>query len=131
MLAIVLAVTALEIGCNKADSSAVSSAPKESSGEHHDMSSLPPTLDAFHKLLAPLWHAPAGDQRMTDTCAGIPGFQTAAAAVGSAAVPGAAALAGAVTKLADACAATPRDGARFDAAFAAVHDAFHGALGEK
>jgi hypothetical protein len=92
--------------------------------EHHEMGAMPPALDAFHKLLAPRWHAPAGEQRMTDACAAIPDFTKAAAAVG------AAPLADAVKGLGDACAASPRDPAKFDAAFQKVHEAFHAQLGE-
>nr|HEX4315145.1 hypothetical protein [Kofleriaceae bacterium] len=96
---------------------------KHEEAEHHEMA-MPPALDAFHKILAPHWHAAPGDQRTTDTCNAIPDFTRGAATVG------AAPLVDAVTGLADACAASPRDPAKFDAAFQKVHEAFHAQLGE-
>jgi hypothetical protein len=114
-------------GCGKGDAKPEA---KPGSGEHHEMANMPPAVNAFHEVLAPLWHAPKGDQRMTDTCAAIAGLQSGAAAVGSAKLANAPALVDAVGGLAAVCSATPRDAAKFDAAFAKVHDAFHSLMGE-
>lgn len=99
-------------------------------GEHGN---LRPELNAFHELLAPLWHAPAGAQRIADTCAAIDRFKAAADAVGKSTPPvqtnadswtkATRALVAAVDDLAAACAA--KADAKFEAAFAKVHDAFH------
>ena len=104
-----------------------------SAAEHeHDFS---PEVGAFHDLMAPKWHAPAGDARQADTCGAVVAFKDAAAKIGAAAVPAKAAaqegswhnavadLNIAIGGLESACAAAGRPS--FDAAFQDLHDAFH------
>jgi hypothetical protein len=108
-------------------------------GEHGEHGALPPELAAFHDALAPRWHAEPGAARVKDTCAAVADFSTRAAAVKAASAPqgaDAAAWSDAGAALEKAVAdldATCREGdaagtAKFDAAFTAVHDAFHHAM---
>ena len=102
-------------------------------GEHHE--ALPPALDAFHEILAPLWHAEAGEERTDRTCSAMDSFRTRAEAVRSSPPPPAAesdsagwqsaadALGGSVDALAAACAADGRPA--FAESFERVHEAFH------
>ncbi|HSD89289.1 MAG TPA: hypothetical protein VLB44_17290 [Kofleriaceae bacterium] len=104
-------------------------------GEHDEMS---PELKKFHDALAPRWHAAKGPERQKDTCDAVPEFTTDADAIGKATPPtttnadtwtaGTRGLVDAVTKLGAACKAN--DAAQFDTAFLAVHDAFHGLMGQ-
>jgi hypothetical protein len=106
----------------------------EGQADHHH--ELTPELDAFHELLAPLWHADKGEARRSKTCSSMPDFKTKAAAVKGAAAPAsvdAAAWTGAggeleaaVSGLETACAGA--DLAAFEPAFEAVHTKFHGAM---
>jgi len=109
--------------------------PAGGGGEHHE---LTPELDAFHEILAPRWHADPGPQRAVDTCAAVADFKTRAAAVKSASAPAGAEAAAwteagatletTVVALEAECTAGAADQAKFDAAFSAVHDAFHHAM---
>jgi hypothetical protein len=102
-------------------------------GEHPE---LPAELTAFHDVLAPLWHAEAGAQRETDTCAAVPAMQEKAAAIAAAPPPGdvdaalwgkqSDVLAGSVDMLGAGCGSGEQHD--FDGEFGAVHDAFHGLL---
>jgi hypothetical protein len=101
--------------------------------EHHK---LTPELDAFHQVLAPLWHADKGEARQKDTCAAVPEFKTRAAAIKGAAAPASvdaaawtsagAELESAVAGLETACGGA--DPAAFEPAFEAMHAKFHGAM---
>ncbi|HTJ45021.1 MAG TPA: hypothetical protein VL463_23095 [Kofleriaceae bacterium] len=103
-------------------------------GEHHDMEMEHhgvgvAEIDTFHETLAPVWHAPEGDQRHKDACAAVPKMkEQAAAIVGRARADHAGwegnanALVTAVDKLGESCAGT---GDGFDEKFSAVHDAYH------
>src|SRR5438309_2291228 len=63
--------------CSKSESAAPT--PKDKpAAEHHEMSGMPPALDKFHAILAPRWHAQKGDERMKNTCEGVPDFKTTA-----------------------------------------------------
>lgn len=140
-LAAILSLLAA-LACGSSDSASPATTPPPAAAEpaaatagddHHR---LTPELDAFHGLLSPLWHAPAGDARRKDTCAAVPDFKTRAAAVKAAAAPAKAdpaawasaggELEGAVAGLATACAGS--DPAAFDPAFEAVHTRFHHAM---
>jgi len=93
---------------------------------------MSPELHRFHEILAPRWHAEAGEARTKDTCAAIPDFRAGAQAI-AAAPPagvdaaawkaGAAALGARVDALDAAC--KPAAAAEFEARFSALHDAFH------
>jgi hypothetical protein len=103
--------------------------PAPAPEEHGEHGKLSPELDAFHEILAPRWHADPGPQRTKDT---------RAAAVKSAAMPAGAEAAAwseagarletSVVALEVECTAGGADQAKFDAAFSAVHDAFHHAM---
>jgi hypothetical protein len=84
--------------------------------EHH---AFPRDIDAFHSLLAPIWHARPGPQRSADACAKAAEMDKSARAIRAAdATP----LIAAVTALAAQCKADPGG---IDAAFFDVHEAFH------
>jgi len=76
-------------------------------------------VDAFHAVLAPLWHAPAGQERTRNVCAQVPQLEQKAKAIRSA---NAKPLLTAIADLKAQCRSTP---AAIDAAFAPVHEAFH------
>lgn len=42
-------------------------------GGHHD---FPEAVDGFHNVMAPLWHAPGGEQRQQDICTQYPALIT-------------------------------------------------------
>lgn len=94
---------------------------------------FPAEVGAFHDKLSPLWHAEAGAARTEATCGASGELDQLAEDVQNAAPPAAvdgatwsehvAQLRGALSRLADDCAAT--QGASIDANFEAVHDAFH------
>jgi len=131
------------LACGSSDSASPNTTPPPAAADQpaaapadDDHHRLTPELDAFHQLLSPLWHAPAGEPRRKDTCAAVPDFKTRAAAVKAAAAPAKADPAGwtsagtdledAVAGLATACAGS--DPAAFDTAFEAVHTRFHHAM---
>jgi hypothetical protein len=105
-------------------------------GEKHDEVGMPPTLRAFHDVLAPRWHAKPGPERMADTCKAIPDFRGNADAIATSQQPegrdpaawvaGGKQLSDAVTVLESACKSA--DATSFDAAFGQVHERFHGLL---
>lgn len=76
-------------------------------------------VDAFHSILAPVWHMPLGKERSRRACAQADNLQAAAGAIRSA---DATQLSGAVSAFKAQCQGNP---AQVDAAFAQVHDAFH------
>ncbi len=96
---------------------------------HHD---FPPAVSAFHDVMAPLWHAPPGEQRQQSICQGAASLQNAADNILRADTPdqvqaaqwGRAAqqLREAVAALSGACSAEKKGIAE---AMAAVHDRFH------
>ncbi len=99
--------------------------------EHHGVGVA--EIDKFHDTLAPIWHAPAGDDRKHNACTAVPTMKDQAALiVGRARTDHAGwegngnALAAAVTKLGTVCADPTLAG--FDDAFGAVHDAYHGLM---
>ena len=83
---------------------------------------------AFHDILAPLWHAEEGPQRVRDTCNAVAEMQTRAQAVADARKDQASAsLVQAVTELAKECGGSQ---AEFPEKLAAVHEAFHAVSGQ-
>jgi hypothetical protein len=77
-------------------------------------------VDAFHDVLAPLWHSPDSRERTEKTCAAVPALEARAQDVGDAP------LVEAVQALAAECTG---DRAAFKTKLAAVHDAFHAVPG--
>lgn len=119
------------------DATASPSEPAAHDGDHgkhaHEHGFEGP-VDEFHAMMAPLWHAPVGEARTTDTCAAVGDMIAKAEAITAADAPEAAsdadawrtsgeALVAAAKKLESTCQAGP-DG--FDGAFEALHEAFHG-----
>lgn len=105
-------------------------------GEADEMAAMPPELQRFHAVLAPRWHARSGPERIADTCGAITEFRAEADALAAAPPPagrdaaawsaGGKQLAESVAGLDAACQA--HDAARFEPAFAQVHERFHGLL---
>jgi hypothetical protein len=77
------------------------------------------SIDAFHDLLAPLWHAPESSERTEKTCAAVPDLERRAQAIGDAP------LVESIHALEAECAG---DRAAFQPRFSTVHDAFHAAM---
>ncbi|RIX46217.1 MAG: hypothetical protein D3M94_10980 [Rhodocyclales bacterium GT-UBC] len=86
-------------------------------GHHHH--GFAPDVDAFHAVLAPIWHAPAGKARADKACASTAEFARLAGAIKSADAKG---LQSSIERLQATCRERP---AEVDASFAKVHDAFH------
>jgi len=126
----------LAIACGSSEPSPGATTPGAGEGKEDHHHKLTPELDAFHGLLAPLWHADKGEARRAKTCSSVPDFKTKAAAVKAAAAPASvdaatwssagAELEAAVTGLETACGGA--DPAAFEPAFEAVHAKFHGAM---
>jgi hypothetical protein len=106
-------------------------------GEHaKEHANLPPTMTAFHDILAPLWHADEGAQRTTDTCNAIGELTTRARAIRTDAAPAGTdatvwtnagvALEASVKNLHSECMTAARGA--FQPTFADVHDKFHALL---
>ena len=96
----------------------VGSAVAEDKHEEHSHS-FAQDVDAFHAALAPLWHAPAGNERSKDVCEKAQGLDKLARAIHSGnAKPLLASIGALKTK----CQANAAD---IDGAFAQVHEAFH------
>ena len=80
---------------------------------------LAPDVDAFHNLLAPLWHTPAGAQRAVLACAKAAQLAALARQIRSS---DAQALVQATDGFEQTCRTKPAD---TDASFTQLHDAFH------
>lgn len=93
---------------------------------------LPPTLDAFHTTLGPVWHLEPGAGRATQACTAAATLRENAGGVQSGAAPegtdaaawtaGSAALVAATDALVATCGAQGTD---VEAKLTAVHEAFH------
>lgn len=83
---------------------------------HHQ---FPQDIDAFHSLLAPIWHARPGKERAQNACAKAAEMERAARNIQSA---DAAPLVAALVTFGATCRGKPAD---VDAAFSDVHEAFH------
>jgi hypothetical protein len=99
--------------------------------EHHGVGIA--EIDSFHDTLAPIWHAPSGDERKQHACAAVPTMKEQAVAMlgrarGDHATweGNAAALVAAVDQLGAVC----HDAtiAIVDEALGAVHDAYHAVM---
>lgn len=95
----------------------VSAAVAEDHGHMHHH--FPKDIDAFHAVLAPIWHARPGNERSLNACAKAVEMEQGARDIRSA---DAAPLLAAVVTLKSTCATTP---AGVDAALFDVHEAFH------
>ncbi len=78
-----------------------------------------PDVDAFHSLLAPIWHARPGKARSREACAKAGEMAKSAGQIGTA---DATALLASIGRLQSTCKGKP---AGVDAAFFDVHEAFH------
>jgi hypothetical protein len=104
----------------------------EGHGGHHEHAELPPSVSAFHDVLAPAFHADPGPGRAQAACDAHETFDTRAAAVRDDAAPegadadayahAAAGLVAASAELTRVC-GEGTDGA--EAALDSLHDAFH------
>lgn len=83
---------------------------------HHDFAQ---DVDAFHAVLAPLWHARPGQERTRNVCAQTTQLASRAAEIRSG---DAKTLVASVAALQQRCQTQPAD---IDAAFFDVHQAFH------
>ena len=107
--------------------------PPAEKGETGELDGAPPELVKFHDTLAPRWHAAKGPERMASTCGAIADFVSGADGVAKATPPAkgnASAWAQESKELTEAVAALKtvceaKDAAKFEAAFAGVHQEFH------
>jgi hypothetical protein len=83
--------------------------------EHHQ--ALAPALHDFHEVLAPVWHLPAGAERVTRTCAQASALRDRATATSDGE------LIATVAALSAACGTEGR--ADVEARLGAVHERFH------
>ncbi len=77
------------------------------------------SIDAFHEVIAPLWHAPESSERTEQTCAAVPTLEQRAQEIGDAK------LVESIHALAAECAG---DRGAVQGKFSSVHDAFHAAM---
>lgn len=95
---------------------------------HEEHGDMPAEVQAFHDVLAPLWHAPEGAERTAKTCDSTGALEEKAVAIEAVWKTEGKELHDSVKALAEECA---RDGRpEFQTRFAAVHTAFH-ALAER
>jgi hypothetical protein len=107
-------------------------------GHHEGEQTVPPELQKFHDVFAPLWHQTQGPDRMNATCSAVAELQADADAVAKATPPttanadkwteGTRALVAGVKDVADACAA--KDMGKFETALMATHEALHALMGQ-
>jgi hypothetical protein len=107
-------------------------------GQHEGEQTVPPELQKFHDLFAPLWHSSQGPERMNATCTAVAELQADADAVAKATPPatanadkwteGTRALVAGVKGVADACAA--KDMGKFETALVATHEALHSLMAQ-
>ncbi len=132
MIRAALLISILVTACGGSKSEPAATPP----AEHAEHSSLPPEVKAFHDTFAPHYHAAKNPDRMKGTCAAIPDFTSAAAAIAKAPTPAgvdAAAWTDASGKLAASIEALDgtckaNDAAAFDPAFETLHNNFHGLM---
>jgi hypothetical protein len=87
--------------------------------EHQHMHRFPKDVDAFHAVLAPIWHSAPGKERLQTACAKAEQMEILAKRIQSS---DASPLVGTVATLKTQCLGGP---AGVEAAFGDVHDAFH------
>ena len=107
-------------------------------GEQSEDHQLPPAMTAFHDIMAPLWHANEGEQRVADTCAKLQDMADGVEAISDEGAPestphegvwrdAVSDLSSQVEALQDACEAGPSL-EEFQGQFTGVHDAFHAVM---
>lgn len=87
--------------------------------EHHHMHRFPKDVDAFHAVLAPIWHSAPGKERLQAACAKANEMEGLAKRIRS---TDATELLGAVGALKTKCQGNQES---VEAAFGDVHEAFH------
>lgn len=87
-------------------------------GPHHPHHAMAGDVDAFHAVLAPVWHARPGPARSRDACAKVPEMAALAGKIRSI---DASALGATVSDLRKAC----QDKGDIDGRLFDVHEAFH------
>jgi hypothetical protein len=92
--------------------------------DHHHRK-LAKDVDAFHAVLAPLWHARPGPERLPNACAKVEEMGRLASAIRS---TDASQLVASVAAMKTACRDKPAD---IDGAFYDVHESFHHLLDAK
>jgi copper(I)-binding protein len=104
---------------------------EQANPEQHAHGAQGSTVEAFHDVLSPLWHAPESDKRTADVCAAAASMRTLSQRMTTEAAPAGAkqgyaaatkALDTSVVALQQACTAK----AGVPTSFAALHHAFHG-----
>lgn len=93
--------------------------------DDHHHHHLAKDVDAFHAVLAPLWHARPGPERLPNACAKVDDMTRLASEIRS---TNASKLAVTITSMKAACQGKPGD---VDGAFYDVHEAFHQLLDAK
>lgn len=88
-------------------------------GEHGEHAKLSPALKDFHEVLAPVWHSPAGAERVAKTCTASETLSAKATATGDAE------LIASTAETKKACAATGRPVEVVESAIMKVHQRFH------
>ncbi len=81
-----------------------------------------PEENAFHAVMAPLWHAPVGKTRIPNACAKAANMVKLANQIKNS---NAASLKEATGIFKDKCQAKPSNPAEAEAAFIQIHDAYH------
>lgn len=93
--------------------------PGVAAADEHGHPRFAADVDAFHALLAPIWHARPGKARSRDACAKATEMARRAGEIRSADAAG---LQASLSRLKATCQAAPD---KVDAAFFDVHEAFH------
>ena len=93
--------------------------PALAENHSHKHANFAPDVDGFHAILAPIWHAPQGKERLANACRQVVGMEKKAGEIRSA---DATALVASVASLKSRCDARPDD---VEGALSDVHEAFH------
>jgi hypothetical protein len=101
-------------------------------GEGDEHGGLPPSVEAFHSAMAPVWHSEEGASRGSLACDNAATFTERADAITTSAMPEGvdqagwqAATTGLTSSVADLLADCEAGGPEAEAKLSAVHDAFH------
>jgi len=91
--------------------------------DHHHHHNFAKDVDAFHAVLAPVWHARPGPERLPSACAKVDELGRLASDIRS---TDASKLVASIATMKTACQSKPGD---VDGAFHDVHEAFHHLIG--